>query len=102
MADSTPIPDPTTEDPTTVQWLPVTHRLTRRHDACVISAHCCSSCGLQALEDLTLATIIGPNSPGPLEEVWVDLIEVATGQAVAWTMGLTPLNGKPTDVHTWP
>ena len=108
MANDTPTPDATTPDTTTAApaagpgWLPVTHQLVRRHDGSLISKHCCSSCGMQALEDLTLAQIIGPNPPGPLRDVWADLVDVASGQAVAWTLGLTPLNGEPTDVHSWP
>lgn len=108
MANDTPTPDTTSPDTTAPTpatepaLLPVTHQLVRRHDGSLISKHCCSSCGMQALEDLSLAQMIGPNSPGPLQEVWADLVDVASGQAVAWTLGLTPLSGEPTDVQRWP
>lgn len=100
MAEDIPTPDATTT-PSTKEWLPVTHHLVRRHDGSVISAHCCSTCGMQALEDVTLGQMIGPNSPGPLQDVWADLVDLATSQAVAFTIGLTPLNGEPTDVYSW-
>jgi hypothetical protein len=35
--------------------------------------------------------MIGPNSPGPFERVWVDLIDVATGDSVEFTGTLTPI-----------
>lgn len=101
MPDSTPNPDPTTDATATGLWLPVTHQLVRRHDSSVISSHCCSTCAHQALEDVAPARMIGPNSPGPLVDVWVDLIDVATGQQVAFTGTLTPLNGEPAEVFTW-
>jgi hypothetical protein len=95
MPHSTPTPDPATDSvagaPATGLWIPVTHQLVRRHDGSVISSHCCATCGAHALEDLTPARMIGPNSPGPFERVWVDLIDVATGDSVEFTGTLTPI-----------
>jgi hypothetical protein len=79
-----------------------THQLRRSHDGSVISTHCSLVCGLAALEELMLAEKIGAVSPGPLQPVRVDLIDLATGQPGAFTTGLTPLNGEPTDVYSWP
>ena len=83
-------------------WIRATHQLRRVHDNSVISTHCSLACGLQALEELTLAQKIGPNSPGPLERIRVELIDLATGEAGAFTVGMTPLNHEPTDIYTWP
>ena len=83
-------------------WIRATHQLRRVHDDSVISTHCSPACAVQALEDLTLAQKIGPNSPGPLERIRVELIDLATGEAVGFTTGMTPLNGEPTDIYTWP
>lgn len=95
MSDTpSPVPTPST-DPAPTGWLPVTYQLVRQHDGSVISAHCCEFCGMHALEEVSPAEMIGPNSPGPLERVTVDLVEVATGAQVAFTGTLTPLNEEP-------
>ena len=83
-------------------WIRATHQLRRAHDGSVISTHCSVDCGAGALAELTLAQLIGPNSPGPLEQVRGELVDLATGEAVGFSTGITPLNGEPTDVYSWP
>lgn len=88
--------------PDGARWIRATHQLRRLHDGSVISTHCSLTCGLQALEDLTLTAKIGPNYPGPLQEIRVDLYDLATGEPGAFTVGMTPLSGEPTDLYSWP
>ena len=109
MDDTTPPPDrpaadtPSAAAPVEVEFfIRATHQLRRVHDSSVISTHCSGPCGADAMEHLSLAELIGPNPPGPLQYVNVELIDLATGTAEGWTRGLTPLSGDPTDVHSWP
>ena len=107
MDDTTPTPDLPADTPPSAPvevefFIRATHQLRRVHDGSVISTHCSGPCGADAMEHLTLAELIGPNPPGPLEYVNVELIDLATGTAEGWTRGLTPLSGDPTDVHSWP
>ncbi|SCX60510.1 hypothetical protein SAMN03159343_4109 [Klenkia marina] len=107
MDDTTPTPDrpadASSPAPAEVEFfIRATHQLRRVHDSSVISTHCSGPCGVEAMANLSLAELIGPNPPGPLEYVNVELIDLATGKAEGCTRGLTPLSGDPTDVHSWP
>jgi hypothetical protein len=78
------------------------YEIRRRHDASLISAHCCSASALQAFARLSVADMMGPNPPGLLEWAEVDIIEVETGQSVAFTRGLVQSDGQsPEAEHTY-
>lgn len=68
----------------------------------LISAHCCAPSALQAFERLRLPDLMGSTPPGPLEWAEADIIELATGDSVASTGALVPLDGQPpADGHTY-
>jgi hypothetical protein len=47
--------------------------------------------------------MMGANPPGPLEWVETHVVELASGQAVAHTRSLVPLDGcPPPEVMRWP
>ena len=113
MDDTTPTPDQSAlnhsaADPRSSAhaevefFIRATHQLRRVHDGSVISTHCSGPCGADAMANLPLAELLGPNPPGPLQYVNVELIDLTTGKAEGWTRGLTPLSGEPTDIHSWP
>ncbi len=71
----------------------VTYVSRRDHDGSVISAHCCRDCAELALGQVSLAANMGDQPPGPLENVWVHVVEMATGQEGMFTVDLMPLDG---------
>lgn len=98
-----PHPNPTDAAGSAVQlWLPARWAIRRRHDSSIIGTFCGLDCAGHRLDNLTRAELIGSTSPGPLQRVWGEMVDLSTGKVGAWTTALTPLNGEPTNRSVWP